>query len=92
MVDLDRMRADYVLVRRWWRDADGWTADELEEADRGVRAAVDGEDAGLLACWAGWLAVEAEHIRRLESMVRSAEERMRAAAAAERDDKMGGSR
>ncbi len=81
---LDTMRADYVLVRRWWKDADGWTEAELAEADRGVRLVVERKDAELIACWAGWLATLAEDIRRFESTVRGAEASMRAAAAADR--------
>lgn len=82
-VDLNTMRADYVLVRRWWKEADGWTEAELAEADRGVAGVVERKDAELIACWAAWLAKLAEEIRRFESMVRGAEGRMRGAAAAE---------
>ncbi|MDT3708156.1 MAG: hypothetical protein ROZ09_15145 [Thiobacillus sp.] len=82
--NLDTMRADYVLVRRWWKDAEGWTEAELAEADRGVRRVVERKDAELIACWAAWLATLAEDIRRFESTVRGAEARMRAAVAAER--------
>ena len=78
MVKMDVMRADYMLVRRWWKDADGWTEAELAEADRGVRQVVERKDAELIACWAAWLAKLAEEIRRLESIVRGAEVRMRA--------------
>lgn len=75
--DLNTMRADYVLVRRWWKDAEGWTEAELAEADRGVRLVVDRNDTELIACWAGWLTGLAEDIRRFESSVRSAEARIR---------------
>lgn len=84
MADLNVMRADYVLVRRWWKEAEGWTEADLAEADRGVKAAVDSKDAERIALWANWLAGLAEDIRRFTSMVRAAEDRMRAAAAAER--------
>lgn len=83
-MDLNVMRADYVLVRRWWKDADGWSEADLAEADRGVRQVVERKDAELIACWAVWLAGLAEEIRRFESMVRDAEGRMRQQAAAER--------
>lgn len=81
---LNTMRADYVLVRRWWKDADGWTEAELAEADRGIKAVVARNDTELIACWASWLAGLAEEIRRFESRVRAAEGRMRQQAAAER--------
>lgn len=84
MADLNVMRADYVLVRRWWKEAEGWTEADLAEADRGVKAAVDSKDTERIALWANWLAGLAEDIRRFTSMVRAAEDRMRAAAAAER--------
>ncbi len=90
-MSLDTMRADYVLVRRWWKDAEGWTEAELAEADRGVRSVVERKDAELITCWAAWLAGLAEEIRRLESRVRSAEGRMRQQAAAERRADMGSS-
>lgn len=82
--NLDTMRADYVLVRRWWQNAEGWTEAELAESDRGVKAAVDSGDAERIALWANWLAGLAEEIRRFTSMVRAAEDRMRTAAMAER--------
>lgn len=82
MADLNVMRANYVLVRRWWKEAEGWTEAELAEADRGVKAAVDSNDAERIALWANWLAGLAEEVRRFTSMVRSAEERMRAASVA----------
>ncbi len=84
MADLSTMRADYVLVRRRWKNAEGWTEADLAEADRGVKAAIDSNDAERIALWAYWLAGLAEDIRRFTSMVRAAEDRMRAAAVAER--------
>ena len=70
MADLNVMRANYVLVRRWWKEAEGWTEAELAEADRGVKAAVDSNDAERIALWANWLAGLAEEVRRFTSMVR----------------------
>lgn len=84
-MDLSRMRTDYSLVRRWWKESDGWTEAELAEADRGVKAAVDSGDAERIALWANWLARMAEDIRRFISSVGEAQDRMRAAAAAERN-------
>lgn len=83
-MNLDTMRVNYTLVRRWWMNAEGWTEAELAEADRGVHLVVERKDAELIACWAGWLATLAEDIRRFESTVRDAESRMRVAVAAER--------
>lgn len=83
-MNMDTMRADYALVRRWWEEAEGWTEAELAEADRGVRTVVERKDTELIACWAAWLAQLAEEIRRFESTVRGAEGRMRVAAAAAR--------
>jgi hypothetical protein len=67
-MNLDTMRADYVTVRRWWRDAEGWSEADLDEADRGVKEAVDKGDPEIVACWACWLAGLAEGIRRMNSM------------------------
>jgi len=62
-VDLDLMRADYRLVRKWWMERDGWLAADLAEADMAVKAAVEGGDEEMIACWADWLAVIAAGIR-----------------------------
>lgn len=84
MKNIETMRADYVLVRRWWKEAEGWSEADLAEADRGVRRVVERKDAELIACWSAWLAKLAEEIRRFESMVRGAEARMRGPAEAQR--------
>lgn len=81
---INTLKDDYTTVRRWWKDAEGWTEAELAEADRGVRLVVERKDAELIACWAAWLATLAEDIRRFESTVRAAESRMRTVMAAER--------
>lgn len=83
-MNLNQMRTDYVTVRRWWKDAEGWSEADLAEADRGVRQVVERKDAELIDCWAAWLAKLAEEIRRFESMVRGAETRMRGQAEAQR--------
>lgn len=84
MVNIEILRTDYALVRRKWAEVEGWTAEELAEADRGIKAAVEGKDVEHLARWAAWIAGLAEDIRRLGSMVRDAEGRIREQAAAER--------
>lgn len=76
-VDLDSMRADYRLVRRRWREADGWSEADLQEADDAVKAAVDGGDGELIACWANWLAGLAKEIRDTTARVRAMEARMK---------------
>lgn len=84
MVNIEILRIDYALVRKQWADVDGWSAEELAEADCGIKAAVEGNDVEQLACWANWIAGLAEEIRRFESTVRDAEGRMREQAEAER--------
>lgn len=81
-VDLDSIRADYKLVRRWWRESDGWSEADLAEADEGIKTAVDGGDAELIGCWANWLAAKAKEIREEAARVRSMESRVKEQAMA----------
>lgn len=74
------MRADYRLVRRWWRESEGWSESDLAEADASIKAEVDGGDVELIACWANWLAGLAKEIRDLSDRVRAMEARMKAEA------------
>lgn len=62
-VDIDVMRQDYKTVRRWMREVDGYTEDDLLEVDMAVKDAVD-RKAALLTGWANWLAMRAEQIRK----------------------------
>lgn len=59
---MDRMRADYLTMRKHWQ-ADGWTDEELAEADRGVRRAVDKGEQTMIESWADWLAGLAADVR-----------------------------
>ena len=86
-VDLDSMRADYRLVRRWWRESEGWSESDLVEADDAVKAAVDGGDIELIACWANWLAGLAKEIRDMTARVRAMEARMKEEARQAREGK-----
>lgn len=76
-IDMDSLRADYRLVRRWWREADGWSDADVAEADDAIKAAVDQGDVGLIACWANWLATKANEIRGLSARVRDIEAKAR---------------
>ena len=88
-MDLNPMRDDYRLVRRWWAEADGWSEADLVEADVMVKAAVDSGDVELITCWANWLAGIAEGIRASVARVRAMEDRMREQAKKEREAKEG---
>lgn len=74
-IDLDSMRADYRLVRKWWRESEGWSDVEQLEADDAIKAAVDSGDVELMACWANWLAGIAKGIRNASARVRAIAER-----------------
>lgn len=76
-VDLEVLRADYKLVRRWWRESEGWSETDLAEADAGIKAAVDGGDAELVGCWANWLAGMAKELRDFSARVIATEARVR---------------
>ena len=74
---MDGMRADYRLVRSWWRESDGWSDADVSEADAAIKAAVDRGDEGLIACWSVWLAARANEIREFSALVRDIEAKAR---------------
>lgn len=51
---MDKLRADYKLVRDWFVRYEEWTADEAAEIGAGIAEAVKVGDAGELAFWAWW--------------------------------------
>lgn len=87
VVDLDSMRADYRLVRKWWRERDDWSEADLLDADAAVKAAVDGGDVELITCWANWLAGLAKEIRDMAARVKAMEARMKEEARQSREGK-----
>lgn len=62
-VDMDRLRADYRLVRDWCVECGEWTDADADEIGAGIKAAVDAPDFGELAFWAEWMAMYAEIAR-----------------------------
>lgn len=62
---VDRMRDDFRTVVRDRQARGEWTADDKTEIEALIRQAIAGrnDDAGLLQCWADWLATEAVAIR-----------------------------
>lgn len=75
-VDMDRLRADYRLVRDWFVECGEWTDAEADEIGAGIKAAVDVPDLGELAFWAEWMARYAEmaraHLAELERLDQAA--------------------
>ncbi len=53
-VDMDRLRADYRLVRDWCVECGEWTEDEADEIGLHIRAVADQPDLAELAFWAEW--------------------------------------
>ena len=86
-MDIEALRVDYRLVRRWWRESEGWSEADLADADAAIKAAVDGGDAELIGCWANWLAGIAKEIRDMSARVRAMEERMEEEARQSREGK-----
>lgn len=76
-MSFDSIRADYRLVRKWWRESEGWSEADVAEADKCIKAAVDSGDAELIACWANWLAGIAKPMRELTARIRAFEQRIR---------------
>lgn len=81
------MRADYRLVRKWWKESEGWSESVLVEADACIKSAVDGGDTELIGCWANWLAGIAKTVREASARVRAMEARMRSEAQQIREGK-----
>jgi hypothetical protein len=90
-IDLDAVRADYLIVRRWWANVlpEVWPPEALAEADELVAAAIHGADEKLKAAWMSYLAVRAADIRRERAAMaqhcRDMEARIKAAAAARKE-------
>lgn len=79
-----KMRADFALVAEERRGRGDW--DEAMERDIGlaIKAAIDGKDVEMIACWAAWLADLAAQITAFSLIVRKSESRMREMAREER--------
>lgn len=75
--DLEKLRGNYLLVRNWWRKADGWTDADLQEADAGIKKAIDSGDDELINCWADWIEKKAIGIQAFTGRVREMEGRIR---------------
>lgn len=54
-MSIDSIRADYRVVRKWWREVKGWSEIDIAEADSAIKAAIEGSDQGRVDCWANWL-------------------------------------
>ncbi|WP_025041012.1 hypothetical protein [Nitrosospira briensis] len=78
--DKEKLRADYIAVRKWWKEADGWSDIDLAEADESIGRAVKSGDAELIACWANDLGKKAGEIRAFTLQVRAMEDRIREVA------------
>ena len=83
MTDILQMRDDYKTLRRWWKDVDCWSNDDLAEADSVFITEMNGGGEDAERC-AAYLALRAEDIRRERAMmaerVRTMEARIREAA------------
>lgn len=53
---VDKIRADFAVVRRWFVRYGEWSADEASEVGAGIGEAVKAGDAGELAFWSDWTA------------------------------------
>ncbi len=84
---VDQLREDFRTVVADRKRCGLWSGADEAEIGALIKAAVEGTDAGLLECWARWLATEAEEIRRWQAHVREVEARMRAVARAERKER-----
>lgn len=48
---VDALRVNYGMVRWYWREVEGWSADDLAEVDAAVVAAVKVGDVELIESW-----------------------------------------
>lgn len=53
-IDIDALRTDYRQVRAWWARHDGWSKEDISEADQAISDAVARQDEQMLACWKGY--------------------------------------
>lgn len=53
---IDKMRADFVRVVDARKAAQLWSDEDERIAAAAIKSAIDREDAGLVWCWASWLA------------------------------------
>jgi hypothetical protein len=81
------MRSDWRTARAWLREAEGWPVADLEAVGSAMKVAVEAGEAGLLACWAAWLASWAGVAIEAARRCREAEARMRIRARAERAER-----
>lgn len=60
-VDIELMRRNWRIVRLYWAEIDGWSAEDIDDARLAIR-----NDAGnpeLVVCWANYLAELVAHIK-----------------------------
>lgn len=74
MSQIEKLRADFALVRGWMVACEEWTATDAAEIGAGIAAAVG--DSGELAFWCEWMARWAEialaHRSQMDALYRAA--------------------
>jgi hypothetical protein len=56
MIDVPKLRRDYLAVSAWMLACGEWSAAESDEIGLAIKHALDDGDSGYLAFWADWLA------------------------------------
>lgn len=64
MIDVEKLRRDYMTAATWLVDCGEWTVAESHEVGLAIKTALYQQDTGYLAFWAEWLAGYAELARR----------------------------
>lgn len=87
--ELEVMRTDWRTVSGFKRGSGEWGKGDEDEYGAAMKEAIQSGGEEVIHYWAAWLAREAEWIRRFTSMVRLAEQRIRAEMAAARERQAG---
>lgn len=56
MIDVEKLRRDYMAVAGWLVDCGEWTGAESHEVGQAIKTALDQQESGYLAYWAEWMA------------------------------------
>lgn len=78
---IEKMRADWSVVAEDRRRTGDWTEEDETDIGTAVKAAVQGGNEELIACWARWLADLSATTVALSAIAKGIEGRMRAKAA-----------
>jgi len=81
---IEKMRSDWAVVAEDRRQSGDWTEEDEADIGAAIKAAIEGGNDDLIACWARWLADLAAITVTLKAVALGIDGRMRAKAAEQR--------